>query len=277
MLDLLDTPGPLTVETVGSCDWVAPLSGLVNLSHEKAKAAGLAERDEPIEVFFHAVRHPELGTFIVDTGIERALRDAPDRAAIRGLVASAMRTERMRAKTPLGDWVQREKLAGVFLTHMHPDHVSGMPDVPRGTAIYVGPAESRERALRNLVLQRTMNRLLEGHAPLSVLQFRPDPDGRFRGVIDVFGDGSFWAIHVPGHTRGSLAYVARTASGPVLLVGDTSHTAWGWLNGVEPGSFTADRAANAVALEKLRALAAEHPAMSVRLGHKRLEAAQPQR
>ncbi len=277
MLDLLDTPGPLSVETVVSCDWVAALSGLVNLSHEKAKAAGLAERDEPIEVFFHAVRHPELGTFIVDTGIERALRDTPDRAAIRGLVASVMHIERMRAKTPLGDWLQGEKLEGVFLTHLHPDHVSGMPDVPRGTAIYAGPGESRERALRNLVLQRTMNRLLEGQAPLSELQFRPDPDGRFSGVIDVFGDGSFWAIHVPGHTPGSVAYIARTANGPVLLVGDTSHTAWGWLNGVEPGSFTADRAANAVALEQLRALAAEHPAMSVRLGHQRLDAAQVQR
>ena len=90
-----------------------------------------------------------------------------------------------------------------------------------------------------------------------------------RLTVDV--DGSVWAIWVPGHTVGSTAFIARTAEGPVLLVGDTSHTSWGWLNGVEPGSFTADHAANAVALEKLRALAAEHPAMSVRLGHQRLE------
>jgi hypothetical protein len=57
------------------------------------------------------------------------------------------------------------------------------------------------------------------------------------------------------------------------MAGDTCHTAWGWKNGVEPGSFTGDQAANVVALEKLRQLAAEHPAMSVRLGHQSLDAA----
>jgi glyoxylase-like metal-dependent hydrolase (beta-lactamase superfamily II) len=83
----------------------------------------------------------------------------------------------------------------------------------------------------------------------------------------VFGDGSFWAISVPGHTKGSNAYVARTASGPILFTGDTSHTVWGWENEVEPGSFTGDHAKNLENLLRLKKLAAEHPAMEVRLGH----------
>jgi len=33
-----------------------------------------------------------------------------------------------------------------------------------------------------------------------------DPSGLFAGVLDVFGDGSFWALWVPGHTPGSTAY-----------------------------------------------------------------------
>jgi len=268
MLEVLDQAGPLEVETVVSCDWSVSLEGLVNLDHEKAKAAGLVEREEPIQVYFHVVRHPSFGTFVVDTGIEKAYRDAPGDAAIQGLVASVMGTEKLKPVVPLGDWVAKNgKLEGVFLTHMHVDHVSGMPDVPKGTPIYAGPGESAEVELRNLVLQKTMNRLLEGHAPTSELQFAADPDGRFDGVIDVFGDGSFWAIWVPGHTVGSVAYVARTASGPVMMVGDSSHTRWGWENGVEPGKFTGDGPRNAVQLQRLKALAAEHPAMSVRLGH----------
>ena len=91
----------------------------------------------------------------------------------------------------------------------------------------------------------------------------------FDGVIDVFGDGSLWALYVPGHTPGSTAFLARTPNGPVLMTGDTCHTRWGWEHDVEPGSFTADHEANARNLARLRRLAAEHPTIDVRLGHQR--------
>jgi hypothetical protein len=51
------------------------------------------------------------------------------------------------------------------------------------------------------------------------------------------------------------------------LTGDTCHTAWGWENDVEPGSFTADHPGNAESLARLRTLVREHPAIEVRLGH----------
>ena len=275
MLEVIDQPGPVTVETIASCDWVVDRSGLINLKHEKAKAAGLVDGEEPIQVFFHVIRHPVHGTFIVDTGVEKALRDDPSKAAVRGPVASFMKLEKMKVLMPLGEWVAKEpKLSGVFLTHLHLDHVTGMPDVPKGTPIYSGPGEASERGALHFAVKPSTDRAFEGQEEISEWQVQPDPDGRFSGVIDVFGDGSVFALHVPGHTPGSMAFVARTADGPVLMTGDTSHTAWGWKNGVEPGSFTGDHAGNAVALEQLRTLAAEHPKMSVRLGHQTLDAAQ---
>jgi glyoxylase-like metal-dependent hydrolase (beta-lactamase superfamily II) len=271
MLQVIDEPGPLTVETINSSDWAVPLSGLLNLDNEKAKAAGLTDHDEPIQIYFHVIRHPTKGTFIVDTGVEKALRDDPDHAAPQGLLKSFLHIERMKIKTPLADWVANNKLDGVMLTHLHIDHVSGMPDVPHGTPIYAGPGETSETAFQNIVVKPNIDRELEGQGPISEWQFQADPDGRFDGVLDVFGDGSLWAILVPGHTPGSTAFVARTADGPVLLTGDTCHTAWGWQNEVEPGSFTGDQKKNADSLRKLRALAAEHPKMSVRLGHQSLQ------
>src|SRR5688500_6568671 len=50
-------PGPLSVETVVSADWVVVRSGLVDLDHPEAKAAGLRDGDEPIQIVFHALRH----------------------------------------------------------------------------------------------------------------------------------------------------------------------------------------------------------------------------
>lgn len=68
LVAVLDRPGPIALETVESADWEVPLSGLLNLEHRKAKAAGLVDRPEPITVRFHVIEHPQRGRFIVDTG-----------------------------------------------------------------------------------------------------------------------------------------------------------------------------------------------------------------
>ena len=86
-------------------------------------------------------------------------------------------------------------------------------------------------------------------------------------MLDVFGDGSFWAIWVPGHTAGSTAFVARTPNGPVLFTGDACHTTWGWQNGVEPGTFSEDQPKSAVSLSRLEKLVERHPHIDVRVGH----------
>ena len=108
---VVDQPGPIEVETVVSTEWAVDRSGLINLDAPAAKSAGLEDGDEPIQVFFHAVRHPQRGTFLIDTGVERALRDAPDKAAMRGMLASLYHREKMGFEKPLGDWLAAQRMA----------------------------------------------------------------------------------------------------------------------------------------------------------------------
>ncbi len=264
---VLDQPGPIEVETVASATWQVPLSGMLNLKHPKAEAAGLYDGEQPISIYFHALRHPTRGLFIVDTGVEQAF--GSERSAVQGVVAKLAKVDSIQVKEPLGAWLERQTqpLAGVLLTHLHIDHIMGMPDVPPGTPIFTGPGEARAGAALNLFTRPVTDRLFSGHAAFAEWQFRPDPSGRFTGVVDVLGDGSLWALHVPGHTPGSTAYLARTPSGPVLLAGDSCHTSWGWDHGVEPGDFSRDVAQSAQSLGQLQELVKRHPRVDVRLGH----------
>lgn len=268
LLQVIDVPGPVLVETVVAADWEVPRGGLLNLDHPTAEAAGIEDEDEPIQLYFHALRHPERGLYLVDTGVERAQWESPDEALIGGLVGAVMNLGALKVHVDTRTWLakQTEPLSGVFLTHLHADHVMGMRDVPPGATVFAGPGETKATSFENLFASPILDAALSGKGPIATWAFAKDPDGRFDGVLDVFGDGTVWALHVPGHTPGSTAYLARTPRGPVLMVGDACHTAWGWENEVEPGDYTADPPRNAESLKRLRRLADEH-AVDVRLGH----------
>jgi glyoxylase-like metal-dependent hydrolase (beta-lactamase superfamily II) len=269
---VVDQPGPVTVQTVVAAEWEVPRSGLLNLDHPAAKAAGLVDGPEPIQLFVHVVRHPTRGTFLVDTGVERAFIADPGHAVVHGLFASLAHVEKLKVHEDTAAIVAGlgEPVQGVLLTHLHMDHVMGMRDVPASVPVYVGAGDAEEHSLMNVFQKGVYDAALEGKGPLREVRFAPDPDGEFEGVLDVFGDGTLWAIWVPGHTPGSIAYLARTPAGPVLLVGDASHTAWGWQHGVEPGSFSDDRAKSAESLARLERFVVRHPAIDVRLGHQQL-------
>lgn len=267
----LATPGPVRLERVVAADWEVPLEGLLDLDHPRAKAAGLHDAPTSIQIYMYVLRHPERGTFLVDSGVQQALRTGEENIA-SSLVASQMNLEALKVHMDTAAWLAKEAEApkGVLLTHLHLDHILGLPDLPEGTPVYVGPGEAEASLFINMFVQGTTDRALHG----KVLRSLPAgaAEGDFAGVFDLFGDGSVWALHVPGHTPGSLAFVVRTPDGPVLLAGDTSHTEWGWTHEVTPGTFTADREANARGLHGLRALAQRHPGLRVHLGHQVLHA-----
>lgn len=265
----IEQPGPIELQTIISADWAVPLSGLVNLS--RPAAAGLKNRDEPIQVYAHLLHHPQYGYFLVDTGVSQSLLDDPGKAGLSWLLRQAMPIHKMQIRKNTAQILQDidGKLAGVFFTHLHFDHISGMPDIPASVPLYIGRRESSQPEWINLFVQGSTDHLLQGKQPLQEWPFLPDPQQQFDGVVDVFGDGSVFALSVPGHTAGSTAYLIRSTQGPVLLTGDASHTRWGWENGVEPGDFTRNNDLNLKSLLQMKALVERHPQIDVRFGHQR--------
>lgn len=266
---LIGLPGPIELESINSADWSVPLSGLVNLHSPAAMQAGLKDRDEPIQVYAHLLKHPQRGYYLVDTGVAKKLVDDPEKEGMSWLVLKAMPIKKMQIRKSTGDILQgiNGKLSGVFFTHLHLDHISGMPDIPNDVPLYIGATESSAKYVLSLFTHGSANQLFKNKRPLQEWHFQPDPQNKFEGIVDIFEDGSVFAISVPGHTPGSTAYLIRTTQGPVLLTGDTSHTRWGWENTVEPGDYTQDNERNLINLKKLKNLVARYPQIKVRFGH----------
>ncbi len=264
--DVFARPANVEVDVVLAARWKVDRAGLINLDHPKAKKAGLEKGDAPIILQVGVVRHPERGDFLVDSGIDRDLA-AGRKGAVRGAVKNYLRE--LEPVLSTGDLVAREKLdvRGVLLTHMHLDHVLGLADVPETATIWVGHGEPATKAGIYGLLRPTFERLLAGKAPFAELPAKGTALGPIPNAIDLFGDGSIWALLCPGHTPGSVAWLVNGKDGPVLFVGDTSHTRWGWEHDVEPGKFTMDGPANALRLAELRALVERYPKIRVVVGH----------
>lgn len=265
----LDEPGPIAFTKVRAADWKVELSGMLNLEHPKAEAAGIEDHDEPIQIYFYVLEHPTRGTFLVDTGVARSFAERSDDMPVGFLVRSVMNIDALDVHVDTKTWLEgrKEPLSGVFLTHLHLDHVMGLQDIAKTTPLYVGPREQEDSRFLNVFSRGTTDDNLEGFGALRELTIDPDDAD---AALDVFGDGSLYGIHVPGHTIGTMAYVVRTMRGPELITGDACHTVWGWQNDVEPGYFNTDGDTAAQSLGRLRALSARHPEMHVNLGHQSL-------
>ena len=132
----------------------------------------------------------------------------------------------------------------VGISHLHGDHTGQAKEFPSA-------------------------RLLIGQGDFEQTAGKEDPFGPWRGDgkpvtlaakdVDVFGDGSVVALHLPGHTPNHLALLVNLASGPVLLSGDLYHSLDAReKRGVPP--FNTDRAQTLASMDKFEALAKERGA-----------------
>jgi len=251
--------GPLVHEVVTSARWSVPRKGLIDL--DDPLAVDLPTDDAPIVLPVHLFHHPDGRTFVVDTGVSDA-RVRGEADAARGLVGSYIKD--IEAEIGLGSLLEGRQVAAVVLTHTHLDHVLGLIDVPMDVPVYVGPGETSNRQGDHALLKGFYRRTFAGR-DLRELPF-DDLLGELPAT-DLAGDGSLWLVHSPGHTPGSQVVIAATKDGPVVVLGDTSHTRWGWDHGVPPGTFSNDPEQGKISFSAMKALVEAHPGTDVFVGH----------
>ncbi len=267
----LDEPGPIELRKFVAADWAVPREGMINLEHPQAKAAHLSDGPEAIQVYFYEIEHAEHGGFLIDSGVARSVAHQTDEMPLRFPVTVAMPFDALKVRLDTRAYMESRSTAlnGVFLTHLHLDHILGLQDIPKNVPLYVGPGEHEDARATHVLVRPSTDLNLEGFGPLLQWQVHR-AEGEPFAWVDIFGDGSLVGLHIPGHTQGNMAFVVRSTEGVQLIAGDGSHTAWGWEHGVEPGTFNTSGEEAADSLARLREFSAAHPAMRVHLGHQEL-------
>ena len=182
----------------------------------------------------YLIRHGNQN-MVWDTGLPAETKNKPMNE--NGMVASIDRT----LADQLGQLgVKPADVSVLGISHMHGDHI--------------GQAA-----------QFTNARLVVGKGDFDRLAGRPEDSLKgWRGAgkqvtlatadVDVFGDGSVVALHLPGHTPDHLALLVKLASGPVLLTGDLYHTTIARQKRAVPG-FNTSREQTLQSMDKFEKLA----------------------
>jgi glyoxylase-like metal-dependent hydrolase (beta-lactamase superfamily II) len=264
--DVLAHPRGITMTTFRT--GVVHMDACLNLDPQSPKQADCDHVPRDLAVLVHWVHHPSVGDFLVDAGFD----DSFAKHQPYGNYTEAMSlfnwmngvTNRQEPGADLAAQLARVNVhpKAVFFTHLHPDHTGGVPALGPQTGLIFGKTEG------SFLARAGVANHFAGKSKFSSIDFSAVPAMAPLGPsVDVFGDGSFWAISVPGHTDDDVAYLINGTT-PVLLTGDASHFAWAFKAGVAPHGWNqAGTARGYVSLEQLRAFARAYPSVKLIYGH----------
>jgi len=264
--DALAHPRDISLTTLRT--GIVHMDACLNLDPASPKQTGCDHAPRDLAVLVHWVHHPRFGDFLIDAGFDDAFAKEPP----YGSYNAAMKffnwlngvTNRQERGEDLHAQLARLKVhpKAVFFTHLHPDHTAGVPALAPETEFVFGSTEA------SFLARAAVANHFSGRSKFSGIDFATQPTMAPLGhSVDLLGDGSFWAISVPGHTDDDIAFLINGAT-PVLLTGDASHFAWAFQNGVAPRGWNAAGTARGyTSLEQMRAFTKAYPSVKLIFGH----------
>lgn len=210
------------------------------------------------------VRHPR-GTFLYDTGlcadIHHFLKDQP--LWFRKVLGSYV------MEMPVGRHLQQKGLKPqdldfALLSHLHWDHVSGIPDLS-GVPLRIHRIEYEAGQHRLLTQNQGLAKRLLCDNPIELYDLDGPEYAGFQASYDLFGDGSIILVPLPGHTAGQVGMFIHRANGAHLfLIGDAAWIAENYLKPapMHPILWSLVSSDQSIALQtliKLHRFAHQHP------------------
>jgi N-acyl homoserine lactone hydrolase len=266
--DVLSHPRNISLVTLQT--GTIHMDACLNLDPASPKLAECDHVPRDLAVLVHWVHHPIFGDFLIDTGFDDSFAKHPPYGNYTEAMMIFNRLNGVTNRQPPGEDLSAQLVRlnvrprAVFFTHFHPDHTGGVPALDPQTEFIFGKVEP------SFLARAAVANHFSGKSKFSSLDFSAAPRmGPLGASIDLFGDGSLWAISVPGHTDDDIAYLVN-GSQPVLLTGDACHFEWAFKAGVAPRGWNQAGTARAYqSLASMREFARIYPSIRLVYGHER--------
>ncbi|MDH3245260.1 MAG: MBL fold metallo-hydrolase [Saprospiraceae bacterium] len=261
--EILSHPKPITIRTYSTGMMQTDLSGIVNLEHEQA----VDIEDVVVEIPVNAsiIHHQEFGAYLIDAGLDSSYVTNPHGTAKGILVKKYLGKGSQEPNAHIAAVLEREniQLQGVWLTHLHPDHVAGIVDLPKNVPYVVG---KDERYINFRFFMQSDH--LAGIDVLYEFDFSKGIELPPLGKgIDLFGDGSFWAIESNGHSKGHVMYFVNGVDERVMVTGDACNNQFQFDTGIGPGYFSSDLEEAQKMLDSIKVFKDRYPEVKLVFGH----------
>ena len=253
------------VRPIHSGNLKVSLSNTMNLNHPSN--SGLRDEEIMVPIFAYLLHHEKYGYFLIDSGCESSYADNPY-GPMKGLLfPKVMPQTILRPNEAIEKQLPEpvlKQIQAVFFTHLHFDHTSGLPALPKNLIYVAGKGEK----------SYSIKWLLEPHHfkngdVIYLIDFgskstQTFPIGR---AVDLFGDQTLWAISTSGHSKGHISYLINSKDGPILIAGDACIRNKSLEIGVGPGTSSCDIAKAQRTLDKICAFVKSNPTVKVWCGH----------
>ncbi|MFJ3058252.1 MBL fold metallo-hydrolase [Herbaspirillum sp. NPDC087042] len=184
----------------------------------------------PFPALCGLLRHPQRGWLLFDTGYSAHFMAAtqPFPQRLYRWTTPSLLPEHERLTVQLRRrGIAPEDISGIVISHLHGDHIAGLRDFPRAR-FFVMRTE-----LDSMRRRCAWNNLRHGVLPALLpddfadrLHFAddcptvklPSALSAFGEGMDLFGDGSVLAVHLPGHTLGQIGLALHDETGRITFL-----------------------------------------------------------
>jgi glyoxylase-like metal-dependent hydrolase (beta-lactamase superfamily II) len=179
---------------------------------------GGAWRGIRFPAMFALIEHPRFGLSLYDTGYSfqffKHTQTWPNRF-YRLLTPVTLREEQLAVNQLQARGIRPQDIHRIFISHFHADHISALNDFPQARFVYYPQAYQDLQSLSGL---RALSRaflpgllppdFLERSQPLAGQNVPLPPEfAPFTRGLDLFGDQSLFAVHLPGHAPGQAGLI----------------------------------------------------------------------
>ena len=256
--EIFKNPCPVTIETFVTGTVDINLRGTINIEHPDASYIEDIILTVPIKSY--VVHHNKFGEFLLDAGLDKLYTDDPKGGVNGVLVDEFYQNRNDNIKFQLES--RKINPRAIYLSHLHPDHIAGIRELPKDIPYFVGKGELEQYQ------PEKEGYFLDGVETIYEIDFSKlgeiPPLGH---CADLLEDGSLWAVSTPGHSIGHCSYLINGMDGPIFLTMDACFIMDNLRLKIAPSDYTWDIEMAQTSLDSILKFLETFPEIKMICGH----------